>query len=91
MQVRNEAVGDFLTLLKEWQKLCASFNLIQSKITHELIDAMVEEEDDDVEDDCVEDDDQDDEIFEVEEIIGICYGDPKESQNPGLKFKVICA
>lgn len=87
--VRNESVGDFLTLLKEWPKLCASFGLIQSKNTHEKIDSMVVEEDDgDEDDDDGEDDNNDGEVFEVEKVIGICYGDPKESENPGLYFKV---
>ncbi|XP_021728853.1 DNA (cytosine-5)-methyltransferase CMT3-like [Chenopodium quinoa] len=87
--VRNESVGDFLTLLKEWPKICASFGLIQSETTHKIIDSMVEEDDDNAEDDANEDDNLDDEeVFEVEKVLGICYGDPKDCDKPGLYFKV---
>lgn len=92
MQVRNESVGDFLKLLKEWPKICASFGLIKSENTNEKIDAMVvedDEDDDGAENDSGKDDNKDDgEIFEVEKVIGICYGDPTKSGTPELHFKV---
>lgn len=88
-KVRNETVGDFLALLKEWLKLCASFSLIKSENTHKEIDMMGVDDDDNVDDDeGADDDENDDEVFEVEEVIGICYGDPKESKKPGLYFKI---
>lgn len=79
-----------MALLKEWQKLCASFSLIKSENTHKEIDMMGVDDDDNVDDDeGADDDENDDEVFEVEEVIGICYGDPKESKKPGLYFKVL--
>ncbi|KAK9736049.1 hypothetical protein RND81_04G246600 [Saponaria officinalis] len=89
-EVRNESVDDFLMLLKEWSKLCASYSLIESDDTHEVIDAMGEEDGDDAADDESDEEEEpnDDEVFEVEQIIGICYGDPKENNKAGLHFKV---
>ncbi|KAL9233613.1 hypothetical protein vseg_008585 [Gypsophila vaccaria] len=88
-EVRNESVDDFLMLLKEWSKLCASYSLIKSDDTHKVVDAMgVDEGDDANDDDSEEEDSNDDEVFEVEQILGICYGDPKENQKAGLHFKV---
>ncbi|KAH7532322.1 hypothetical protein FEM48_Zijuj04G0007600 [Ziziphus jujuba var. spinosa] len=57
--VRNELAEDFLSLLKEWQKLCVYFNLVKNS-----------------------------EIFEVEKVLAICYGDPKETGDRGLYVKV---
>ncbi|XP_074310562.1 DNA (cytosine-5)-methyltransferase CMT3-like [Silene latifolia] len=89
-QVRNETVDDFLALMKEWAKLCATYSLIESKDTHKLVDAMgVEDGEDSVEDEAEdEEDDNEEGVFEVEHIIGICYGDPKDNNKPGLHFKV---
>ncbi|CAO2837185.1 unnamed protein product [Amaranthus hypochondriacus] len=87
--VRNETVDDFLSLIKEWQKLCASFKLVNSENTHELIDSMTVDDDDGAEDDDEEDkNESDEEIFEVEKFIGICHGDPNQNAKPGLYFKV---
>lgn len=43
------------------------------------------------EDDDEEDDDAalDEEVFEVEKVLSICYGDPKEIRQRGLYLKVI--
>ncbi|KAJ8420644.1 LOW QUALITY PROTEIN: hypothetical protein Cgig2_031998 [Carnegiea gigantea] len=89
-KVRNESVEDFVQLLKEWQKLCASYSLIKSDNTHELIDAMVAEDEDSNNDDEPDQDEDgsDSEVFEVERILGTCYGDPKECDKRGLYFKV---
>lgn len=87
-QVRNEAAEDFLSLLKEWKKLCICFSLIKSKDPQEQLyyfDDEVQEEDND----SIEDDGEDDpEVFEVEKILAICYGDPKEKGERGLHLKV---
>lgn len=45
-------------------------------------------------DDCEADEedeeegDDDPEVFEVEKVLAICYGDPKETKKPGLHLKV---
>ncbi|KAJ4724096.1 Cytosine-specific methyltransferase [Melia azedarach] len=87
-EVRNEAAEDFLSLLKEWKKLCICFSLIKSKDPQEQLyyfDDEVQEEDND----SIKDDGEDDpEVFEVEKILAICYGDPKEKGERGLHLKV---
>ncbi|KAK9064424.1 hypothetical protein SSX86_015806 [Deinandra increscens subsp. villosa] len=85
-EVRNESAEDFLLLLKEWEKLCQSFSLVGGgdPISIEKDEAENEEEDD--EDDDV--DGLDEEIFEVEKVLSICYGDPKEIKKRGLYLKI---
>ncbi|XP_059287851.1 DNA (cytosine-5)-methyltransferase CMT3-like [Lycium ferocissimum] len=89
-QVRNEYASDFLSLLKEWVQLCVSCSLVKSSVPpHPLLkvtDEVDEEEDDDEGDDS--DDVTEGEIFEVEELLEVCYGDPNNVNKPGLYFKV---
>uniref|UniRef100_F6GUF8 DNA (cytosine-5-)-methyltransferase n=1 Tax=Vitis vinifera TaxID=29760 RepID=F6GUF8_VITVI len=92
-QVRNESAEDFLALLREWEKLCVRFSLIGNKDpnAHDLdpIDAKADEENDDDDNDNDNSEDEDDfEVFEVQKIIGICYGDPKDKGDRELHFKV---
>ncbi|XP_060196738.1 DNA (cytosine-5)-methyltransferase CMT3-like [Lycium barbarum] len=89
-EVRNEAASDFLLLLKEWEQLCASCSLLKSNTPpHPLLKVEDEEEDNDGGDeDEGSGDVEEGEIFEVQEISEVCYGDPKEIKKPGLYFKV---
>ncbi|KAF5735727.1 Chromomethylase 1 putative isoform 3 [Tripterygium wilfordii] len=91
-EVRNESVEDFLTLLKEWEKLCIRFSLIVSNVPEKVkpYPFDMEESDEDGEDECSNDGGgkSDEEIFEVEKILAVCYGDPKKKKEPGLYFKV---
>ncbi|XP_041994274.1 DNA (cytosine-5)-methyltransferase CMT3-like isoform X2 [Salvia splendens] len=80
-QVRNEKADDFLRLLVEWEKLCVSYLSSENKSTSS---EHVKEE---VEDD-ENDDDDDSEVYEVEEILKVCYGDPNEKNSPELHFKI---
>ncbi|KZV43016.1 DNA (cytosine-5)-methyltransferase CMT3 [Dorcoceras hygrometricum] len=87
-QVRNESAEDFLHLLKEWEKLCASFlspdkNGLASE--NENFDEVEEEKRDTDEEDV---DGNESEIYEVQEILSICYGDPNDNKKPGLHFKI---
>ncbi|XWS47723.1 hypothetical protein CRYUN_Cryun13aG0009100 [Craigia yunnanensis] len=84
--VRNEAAEDFLALLKEWERLCVSFSLSKSKNLDKQSSSPLED-DGDTEDDN-EEVDTDDEVFEVERILAICFGDPKEKGESGLYFQV---
>ncbi|KAE8735020.1 DNA (cytosine-5)-methyltransferase CMT3 [Hibiscus syriacus] len=88
--VRNEPAEDFLALLKEWERLCASFSLSKSEDLGKQPFNSYDNEDDD--NDEVEDetgnDSSDGEVFEVEKFLAICYGDPKENGERGLHFKV---
>ncbi|KAK3027160.1 hypothetical protein RJ639_041261 [Escallonia herrerae] len=83
-QVRNETAENFLALLKEWQKLCDSLSLTGNGESG----IMKEEEadqDSSADDDVGEDDN---EVFEVEKVLSICYGDPREMEKPGLYLKI---
>ena len=88
LQVRNEMAEDFLSLLKEWEVLCKYFSLIKSEGPQQkYVDlfANEEEEEDEGEDEKTEDDE---EVFEVEKILAICYGDPNGTKKRGLFLKV---
>ncbi|XP_027357407.1 DNA (cytosine-5)-methyltransferase CMT3 [Abrus precatorius] len=95
-EVRNESAENFLSLLKEWQRLCSYFSLVEKKVPDEYyVDLFSEEDDgtcsndeksDDENDD--DDDDDDDEVFEVSELLAICYGDPNKRKDQALYFKV---
>ncbi|KAL4584452.1 hypothetical protein LXL04_009054 [Taraxacum kok-saghyz] len=84
--VRNESAEDFLQLLKEWEKLCQSYSLIGGGDSQPKEPATIEEDEE------VEEEDDNDvdnvEIFEVDQILSICYGDPKEIKKRDLYLKV---
>ncbi|XP_012835278.1 PREDICTED: DNA (cytosine-5)-methyltransferase CMT3-like [Erythranthe guttata] len=83
-QVRNESADDFLHLLKEWEKL-------SSREYGVLNDTEDDDDDDDDDDDEDEEDEagaEDSEVFEVDEILAVCYGDPNKTGNPKLHFKI---
>ncbi|KEH27609.1 DNA (cytosine-5)-methyltransferase CMT3-like protein [Medicago truncatula] len=84
--VRNEPTEDFLSLLKEWAKLCDEFVLNGAESTDSDLNAAEEAEE--KADDEAMDDSPDSEVFEVERLLSICYGDPNEDEKPGLYFKV---
>lgn len=90
-QVRNESAESFLSLLKEWQKLCSYFALVENKVSHEKYVDLFSEVDEDDAEEVKEDgtDDEDDEIFEVSKILAVCYGDPNKKKEQGLYFKVV--
>ncbi|KAL0369393.1 UNVERIFIED_CONTAM: DNA (cytosine-5)-methyltransferase CMT3 [Sesamum angustifolium] len=89
-QVRNESAEDFLHLLKEWEKLCASLLSSESNGSSDEHGQMNEREDN--EGDCNDEDDdageEQSEVFEVEEILAICYGDPNKNGNAKLHCKI---
>ena len=85
-QVRNESAEDFLALLKEWERLCVSFSLLKSENLDKQSFNPSEDDGDDEDDD--DKGDAEDEVFEVERILAICYGDPKEKGERGLYFQV---
>ncbi|XP_038878295.1 DNA (cytosine-5)-methyltransferase CMT3 [Benincasa hispida] len=91
-QVRNEMAEDFLSLLKEWEVLCKYFSLIKSKEPQQkYIDLFANEDEDEDEGENEEENEKtedDGEVFEVEKILAICYGDPNETKKRGLFLKV---
>ncbi|XP_017982027.1 PREDICTED: DNA (cytosine-5)-methyltransferase CMT3 isoform X3 [Theobroma cacao] len=86
-EVRNESAEDFLALLKEWERLCVLFSLLKSENLEKQSFNPFRTEDDGDDDDNEEDDTEGD-VFEVEKILAICYGDPKKKGERGLHFQV---
>ena len=80
--MRNETAEDFLSLLKEWFKLCEKFVLNGSENIVSELNAGEEADDEAM------DSSSDSEIFEVERLLSVCYGDPNKDEKPGLYFKV---
>ncbi|XVE48572.1 hypothetical protein DITRI_Ditri01bG0012100 [Diplodiscus trichospermus] len=100
-KVRNEAAEDFLCLLKEWEKLCRKFSLLDSDKPLENGSSGTSDEEDDDGQGCKEEEEdeakerEDDtgsedssEEFEVERLLDICFGDPNKVKKPGSYFKV---
>ncbi|XP_075635133.1 DNA (cytosine-5)-methyltransferase CMT3-like [Castanea sativa] len=90
-EVRNESAEDFLLLLEEWEKLCCYFSLLKSDAVPQVyVDLFVADDGDGSGEDNDNDeaDDEDGEVFEVEKILGICYGDPNETKQRELYLKV---
>lgn len=85
--MRNEAAEDFLSLLKEWEKLCKEFQLLGS---HQSEDLNLEPKNSHVDDD--EDGSDESSVysdeFEVGKLLSVCYGDPNKIKKRGLYFKV---
>ncbi|WJX30184.1 DNA (cytosine-5-)-methyltransferase [Trifolium repens] len=90
-EVRNETAENFLSLMKEWEKLCCYFSLIKNMVPHEEYAKLFHEEEE--EDDNTEPEEiTGEEIFEVSRVHAVSYGDPekkkKNENKPGLYFKV---
>ncbi|KAF8047035.1 hypothetical protein N665_3247s0001, partial [Sinapis alba] len=83
-EVRNESAEDFLFLLKEWEKLCIHFSLIECADSEKYKNlygmSVVEEVEDGSDESDVEDGG---EVFEVEKVVGI-----KKEEEGGLHLKV---
>ncbi|KAK1386475.1 Chromomethylase [Heracleum sosnowskyi] len=84
-EVRNEKAEEFLALLKEWERLCSLFSLIGDTGPQQI--SFPETENNDETDDAEAKVDNQ-EIFEVEEILSICYGLPEGQKDVGLYFKI---
>ncbi|KAK3033752.1 hypothetical protein RJ639_034194 [Escallonia herrerae] len=86
-QVRNECAEDFLMLLKEWQKLCATFVKLGDGDSAIMLEDEADEESS-VDDDYDDAGDDEGEVYEVEKVLSICYGDPKKIKEGGLYLKI---
>ncbi|XP_037497648.1 putative DNA (cytosine-5)-methyltransferase CMT1 isoform X2 [Jatropha curcas] len=92
-EVRNEAAEDFLSLLKEWEKLCRKFSSFGSEgPAEQSSNSVSNEEDEEDEEDRDNDGDDDSEVpsgeFEVHKLLAVCFGDPNKVRKRGLYFKV---
>ncbi|KAL5732034.1 DNA (cytosine-5-)-methyltransferase [Ranunculus cassubicifolius] len=98
IEVRHEKAEDFLSVLKEWRKLCEDFGFLgpvqkqiddlQSKKTDKDENNNEPESlsENDNDEDSVESDDS--EQLEVNFLVGICVGDPNDTGTTQLHFKV---
>ncbi|CAL5363933.1 unnamed protein product [Camellia sinensis] len=86
-EVRNEAAEDFLSLLKEWEKLCKKFQLFGSHLSedsnseHNSLDS--DEDDYNAHGSTVSPGE-----FKVGKLLAVCYGDPNKVNRRGLYFEV---
>ncbi|KAI5321117.1 hypothetical protein L3X38_030188 [Prunus dulcis] len=91
-EVRNESAEDFLSLLKEWRKLCFYFNLVETKDSEndqfDFFETEDEEEEEEDGDSGNDENDSDDPEFEVDYVLEVCYGDPNKIKKRGLYFKI---
>ncbi|VFQ89132.1 unnamed protein product [Cuscuta campestris] len=85
-QVRNEPVEHFLTLLKEWEKLCEDFGSTGSNGGPvEVLEDTEEVEDTSI---YLPDSDDSDAEYEILRLVDICYGDPNGTGKPCIHFQV---
>ncbi|XP_022735971.1 DNA (cytosine-5)-methyltransferase CMT2-like isoform X2 [Durio zibethinus] len=83
--VRNEAADDFLLLLKEWKKLCKRYAVDNvERYPSRSTDSQAVWNDAN----SPKDADTPPGEFEVSSLVDICYGDPCNTGNRGLNFKV---
>ncbi|KAK1382472.1 Chromomethylase [Heracleum sosnowskyi] len=87
-EVRNEKVEEFLALLKEWERLCGKFSLTGDKGCQQQILSSENESNHEDEEEEEEEIVDTDEIFEVDEILSLCYGLPEGQKEVGLYFKI---
>ncbi|KAJ3692339.1 hypothetical protein LUZ60_012689 [Juncus effusus] len=81
-QVRNEKAENFLALLKEWEKICDEYNVRNEHTVNAPGDG---EETDDEDADSTP---LPKGVFEVQRLLGICWGDPAKTGVEGIKFLV---
>ncbi|KAJ4756664.1 DNA (cytosine-5-)-methyltransferase family protein [Rhynchospora pubera] len=81
-QVRNEKADNFLKLLKEWEKLVEEYN-VENEHTIDMSDYSEKS-------DTEEDNNSKlpKGVFEVAKLVNICYGDPQNTGDVGIKFLV---
>uniref|UniRef100_A0A453TBD5 DNA (cytosine-5-)-methyltransferase n=1 Tax=Aegilops tauschii subsp. strangulata TaxID=200361 RepID=A0A453TBD5_AEGTS len=81
-QVRNEKAEDFLSLLQQWNALCKKYVIHGSNsLGSDLAQASNDDEND-------ENESLPKDVFEVERLVDICYGDPNKTGKNGLWLKV---
>ncbi|XP_044372799.1 DNA (cytosine-5)-methyltransferase CMT1 [Triticum aestivum] len=81
-QVRNEKAEDFLALLQHWNALCKKYVVHSSNSSGSDL-AQMSNDDEGDENEALPND-----LFEVERLLDICYGDPNKTGKDGLWFKV---
>ncbi|KAK9157092.1 hypothetical protein Scep_003666 [Stephania cephalantha] len=82
--VRNEPADEFLTLLKEWERLCKEFSLLGTETSKKRFTSTTCLDDNEtVEDDSKVPSGE----FEVGSLVGICFGDPNKTRKKRLHFK----
>ncbi|KAK9272088.1 hypothetical protein L1049_002457 [Liquidambar formosana] len=85
-QIRNESAEDFLDLLKEWDTLCKQYGVkdvgetpkSKSRFLREAQENLYSKNDEKIPSG----------EYEVASLVDICYGDPSDTGERGLKFQV---
>lgn len=85
-EVRHTTAEDFLELLKEWEKLCKKYVFIDPERIPETSSGGTK--DSVANESSLTDADVDSGEYEVSSLVDICYGDPSQTGEHGLKFKV---
>ncbi|KAJ3696763.1 hypothetical protein LUZ61_000468 [Rhynchospora tenuis] len=80
-QARNEKGDNFLELLKQWKKLVEEYNIDNEH----TVDFSESEDSDSDEDNNAK---LPKGVFEVAKLLNICYGDPQNTGEVGIKFMV---
>lgn len=85
-QIRNESAQDFLSLLKEWDKLCKRYAVNNAGSVTKSCSRVSRATQNDVKSRS-QSKGQSDEL-EVASVVDICYGDPCNTRKRGLYFQV---
>ncbi|KAM5553603.1 DNA (cytosine-5)-methyltransferase CMT3-like [Rosa sericea] len=87
--VRNEPAEDFLSLLKQWEQLCICFNFVGTNESEKHgFNFFFKTEDTEDEDEIIGTDNEASEVYEVAQVLEICYGDPNHIKERGLYCKI---
>ncbi|KAK9122643.1 hypothetical protein Sjap_012245 [Stephania japonica] len=84
-QVRNGPADVFLTLLKEWERLCNEFSLLGTETSKKRFTLTCCLDDDET---VVDNSKVPSGEFEVGRLVGICFGDLNKTRKEKLHFKV---
>lgn len=88
-QVRNEYADDFLSLIKQREHLCICFNCFGTYDSEKHgFNFFFETEDSGDDEEIIGTGNEDPEVYEVGQVLDICYGDPNRIKKRGLYCKV---
>ncbi|KAL6207452.1 hypothetical protein ACLB2K_018410 [Fragaria x ananassa] len=87
--VRNEYADDFLSLIKQREHLCICFNCFGTYDSEKHgFNFFFETEDSGDDEEIIGTGNEDPEVYEVGQVLDICYGDPNRIKKRGLYCKI---